>query len=183
MAAQKGFLPALAWYGMMMVHGKGVPQEVERGKDIIRQAADRGYKRALFYLGRIAEDGTGGRVDMAEAFRNFRLAGEAGDVLSSLKTARMLTKGIGCTRAPEAAAIILRKLIADTKATEAFVQYGILLATGDGVKQDLQQAEQLLTIAARQGSQEAIEWLRRIANAHRQSDQNEVFARLIRGFL
>jgi TPR repeat protein len=162
MSAQKGHTPAIAWYGTLMMHGRHVPQQIEQGKALIKLAIDRGLVAAHRDLAQAAEEGIGMEVDMFEAFRHYRIAAEGGNIYSGIKMARMLREGVGCQRAPEAAAVVLRKLINEQRSMEALVEYGLMLFKGTGVPRDVDLAKQCLQTAARNGIARATEYLAEI---------------------
>jgi TPR repeat protein len=160
---------------MLMISGKGMQQNVEGGRRFIQAAIDRGWKQAHRYLGKSAEEGIGEPVNMTVAFRNYRLAGEAGDTPSALRAAKMLARGQGCERAPKAAAVILDKLIRERKCVEARVEYGLLLLKGEGVAQNFEAAKEMFRIAAQAGNQQAVEYLRQMRRNQQQKEQARAF--------
>ena len=102
-AAGLGSVAAMANYGLMLIEGRGAPENLQGGIEWIRRAADRNYPPAQVSLGSLTEDGRGVAQDIAEAARWYRRAAEAGDPSGQNAIAWMLEQGRGVERDEEEA--------------------------------------------------------------------------------
>jgi len=82
-AAQRGFAPAMAHVGAMLVDGKGAVRDAERGVEWLERAANAGVPEAMLNLAGCYRDGRG--VDQNHATAYFWAAAGAGRVGEPLR--------------------------------------------------------------------------------------------------
>lgn len=78
-ALERGEIEAAVWLGLLHMQGKGVPQNVARGIDLIKLGAEQGDTNAMFNLGNYYRMGIGVPFDTAQARFWLRKAAARGD--------------------------------------------------------------------------------------------------------
>jgi TPR repeat protein len=81
--------------GRMMMEGRRLPIDTEKGLELMRNAAVLGQKRAQFHLGVAFETGDGVPQDLNEARQYFRLCAAAGEPPCQVKLAKLLLERPG----------------------------------------------------------------------------------------
>lgn len=122
-------------------------------------AQDGGYRApaAMAGLGECYRTGYGVPKDLTEAFKWFRKAGEAGDILAMNEVGRAYRYGQGTEKEPETAIVWFRKAItADND--DAMYELGTCYQTGEGVQIDTNQAAKWLTMAADRAAAKTAKW-------------------------
>jgi uncharacterized protein len=102
-AARRGFPPAIGELGYRFMGGRGVGQNVERGIQLIRQAASLSDAEAQFVLGRMYELGEHLPYNLELAIRCYADAAENGSLDAHVHYGFALVNGNGVKRDPVAA--------------------------------------------------------------------------------
>ena len=82
----------------MLLHGKGVEEDHERGVQLVRRAADAGDVYAKFNLARWYTDGRYGERNLSEAFLLLTECANAGHFECQLELANRYSEGEGARR-------------------------------------------------------------------------------------
>jgi TPR repeat protein len=88
-AAKAGYLPAAVNLALMLLEGRGGPQDITAALDWTRRAAEGGNAAGLNNLGRMVELGLGAAADPAEARRLYGEAAALGYELAAGNLARL----------------------------------------------------------------------------------------------
>lgn len=89
-AADKYHGPAVYEIARRLIEGRGLPQDIPKGLDMMRHASLLGSVQAQDYLGQAYESGTGVEQDAERAQRHFRLCAAQGVASCQYRLARLL---------------------------------------------------------------------------------------------
>jgi uncharacterized protein len=145
-----GNAAALHNLAVMHLRGEASHPSVDTGRQLLEEAADRGFVTARYELGELFEGHQLGPPDLARALAAYRRAAEAGSVDAQVATATAYFMGRG-TAPDSGQAAHWYRLAAN--AGEVGSQYilGALYEKGDGVGQDLRLARYWYAAAALAG--------------------------------
>jgi TPR repeat protein len=133
----------------------GVARDDARAARLFERAARVGHRRAEFNLGILYLRGQGVPRDLVEA-RAWLQKAAAGDAPYALYAlARAMEESAGATPADPAHAAALYRRAAEKGHALAALRYGLALADGKGVKQDMTGAQRWLLAAQKDGVPEA----------------------------
>ena len=116
--------------------------------------AEEGDPTAVYYLGRMYEEGLGVTADKEKAVRYYQMADEAQNAAASAQLGKMMMTGNGMTRNPELGIEFLKKA-AYAGNTEAFFELGNAYAEGSGVQKNMTYAFGFYFMAALRGDARA----------------------------
>lgn len=153
-AAEKGEAEAQSQWGLLLVTGDSVEQDVQGGLEWLRRAAGQGDVTAMFNLGIILEKGLEGDPDPEEAALWYWQAAELGDAQAKMRLGNMLLKGLGFS--PGSPAISAVGASAEKGHPYAQSFYAKIFLDGVGVDPDHEAAEKWFRLAAAQGDESAI---------------------------
>ncbi len=128
----------------------------ERAADLLAAPADNGDAEALYYLGRIREDGLDGDKDPAAAVDLYTRAAEQDHALAAYNLAVMHYDGRGTERDMEAAFAWFERS-AKLGDADAQMQLGTMYKYGIGVEADADKSFRWYRKSALQGNYAAIE--------------------------
>lgn len=165
-AARAGVLPAIHAAASMMLSGEGTrggAPEVEKAIKWFRTGADGpggGDPACHLALGILKMDSEVHKelFDPQAAFEHLQRASAAGIPQAKHNAAVALQNGIGCERNEEEAAALFAEA-AKRGYLPSMVNFGVMLAKGDGVPQDRPGARAILERAAHEGDRTARELL------------------------
>jgi TPR repeat protein len=122
----------------------------------LEKAADSGFVRSLYTLGKIYADGVGVPVDEEKAFKLLLAAGQGGLDRAQYNLGKMYRDGRGVAADPAESAKWYEQAAAQGYG-KAQNKLAIIYGKGRGVKEDLVESLKWAILAARQGNQEAEE--------------------------
>ena len=149
-AADGGDRAAAHMLGLMFLNGTGVPPDAEEAARWFRVA---GQERAQVDLARLVLNGNGNDDDMRSMLKWFKSDADGGDHVAGMNYAICLAKGFGVERNDVEATHYLRR--AARAVPSARYWYGLMLAEGRGVSQNLAKARRHFSLAAEAGNIEA----------------------------
>jgi TPR repeat protein len=152
-AARAGHRGAAHALGVLYLSGSGVPLDAEEAARWFRVAASAGSASAQSELARLVLKGKGNASDLASMLLWFRTGADAGDHVAEFNYAVCLAKGVGCQRDDVEAARYLRR--AARYVTSARYWYGLMVAEGRGVAENLAKARRHFLLAVAEGQPEA----------------------------
>lgn len=88
-AANRGFVPAQALLGILLLEGREVPQDYAEAVRWLSAASEKGAPRARFNLGWMYATGTGVERDVQRARSLLEAASNHGEVLACIELARL----------------------------------------------------------------------------------------------
>jgi TPR repeat protein/serine/threonine protein kinase len=130
--------------------GWGVPENLQMGFSMVREAAEKGLAEAQLTLGICYEDGSGTAQDFVEAAKWYRKAAELGNASAQDALGLCYSAGTGVEKDPVEAAKWYRKAAEQGRAS-AMVNLGLCYGDGTGVAKDPIQAAKWYRKAAEQG--------------------------------
>lgn len=148
-AADSNHLVGLAFYGLALLEGRGVPADPVQGLALMKRAADEGSSVAQMQYARVLTAGTGGIAkDEAAGLALYRKVGELGDASAQFAVGLAYLNGQGVDRSEETAA---RWFDAAARQGEAWAQVrlGDLFRFGRGVPRLRTQAYYWYTVATK----------------------------------
>lgn len=147
-------------WGYAYLFGSGVPQDLARGAEHIRQAVEiqPGNQGAQFLLGRAYQNGWGVARDPVLAYRHMRRAADLGNSAAQWHAGMMLLEGAGVPTDPTAAYRLVRAS-GEAGYVQGMISTGVMLALGQGVAEDDAEARRWYQAAAEQGSAHALRGL------------------------
>ena len=153
-AAESGDPEAQSQWGLLLVTGESVTQDVDEGLTWLRRAAEQGEMTAMFNLGIILEKGLGCEPDAEEAALWFWQAAELGDSQARMKLGTMLIKGLGFTPGSP----VIQAIEASAEKGYSYAQsfYAKLHLDGVGIEPNFEVAEKWFRLSAAQGDESAI---------------------------
>ncbi len=116
--------------------------------------AEDGDPTAVYYLGRIYDEGLGVIADKEKAVQYFQMADEAQNAAASTQLGKMMIAGSGITKNPELGVEFLKKA-AYAGNTDAFFELGNAYANGNGVDKNMTYAFGFYFMAALRGDARA----------------------------
>lgn len=122
LSAQRGSLSGMCYLGVISGRGQGVPRDEAAELHWYREAADRGYALAQYYLGNIYFSGNaaiGVAVDLGEALRWFHESAERGESQAQKKLAQCYEQGVGVEPDAEMAAYWRRMSLTSSSSSGA----------------------------------------------------------------
>ncbi len=141
LAAENGDPRAANNLGQMYLAGDGVPKSQKDGLKWLLAAANGGYSKAMYSLGRHYED-----RNLAEAANWYDKASEQGHARAQNILGNMLRFGYGVPTDAQRAAELYRSAAENGNATAAY-NLASMYIHGDGVTEDLREAYKWLFIA------------------------------------
>lgn len=155
-AAERGLLTATHNLALIDIEQAGDDDAAfESALERLKAAADGGYARSQYALGKLYQYGLGVEKDGDLAIRYFEAAAEAGLARAQYNLGKAYRDGDGVEPDPAKAAEWFRRA-AEQGDARAQDHYARRLATGDGVAADPVQGLAFALLAARQGNQEAL---------------------------
>lgn len=133
----------------------GQPRDATRAAELFAKAAAQGHRRAQLNLGTLYFRGQGVARDLIQARAWFEQAALDGDVYASYALGRALSESAPSATADSTRAADLFRRAAEKGHMRAALRYGLALAEGSGVKQDLAAAQRWLIQAQQNGVPEA----------------------------
>ncbi|MGE0750959.1 MAG: hypothetical protein AB7K64_10265 [Variibacter sp.] len=152
-AAEKGHGPAQIKWGLALIEGRHVEQDLVAGESWLRRAALAGNPRAAALLGDFYGHGGPLPPNYAEAASWYRRAAEAGDKSAARALGSLYLTGAGVARDDEEAVRWFRN--AAEQVPDAQFLYARMLAEGRGTPSDLAGARAWFTRAATAGVPDA----------------------------
>lgn len=122
LSAQRGSLSGMCYLGVISGRGQGVARDEAAELHWYREAADRGYALAQYYLGNIYLSGSaaiGVAVDLDEALRWFHESAERGESQAQKKLAQCYEQGVGVEPDAELAAYWRRMSLTSSSSSGA----------------------------------------------------------------
>ena len=142
-----GLAPAGVEAGRLLIWGRGVTQDVARGRAKIEAGVKAGLPFAVAQQGYLYYFGKGVRKDLTRARALALTAAEMGHPRGQYLAGFMLAWGQGGNADPAKAARLI-KLAMDSGVEDATAEYGYMLAQGRGVPKDTAEGRRLLAEAA-----------------------------------
>lgn len=134
----------------------GVPRNPARAVELFEKAAAQGHRRAQLNLGTIYLRGQGVQRDLIQARAWLeKAAADGGDVYATYALGRAMAENAPPASADPTRAADLFRRAAEKGHMFAALRYGMALADGSGVKQDLAAAQRWLVQAQQNGVPEA----------------------------
>src|ERR1017187_1652097 len=147
---QRGNNAAQGLWGIVILITRSSPEEAERGLQLLRDSAEKGYVPAIRQLGLLYEGGKYVPRDYTQALYWFNKAADKGDSEAELQLGGCYHYGLGTNRDYSTSAKWYRRS-ADQTNYVAMKSLGYLLMNGLGVAKDLAEAEYWFTRAAKEG--------------------------------
>jgi TPR repeat protein len=94
-SAEQGNPEAQNQLGYDMIHGEGIPQNIEEGVGWIQKAADQGYSKAQYNLAIMYQSGKWVEPDLSRAFELMSKASQQGLIEAQTSLGFMYERGIG----------------------------------------------------------------------------------------
>jgi len=154
--AEKGDAEAQYRMGLMYEYGAGVPADKAQMVAWLRKAAEQGHPAAECELGILYSLGEGVAHDDAQAVQWFRKSAEHGNATAQYNLGLLIAKGASVAVDKPQAIAWFRKA-ADQGLAVAQFKLGVAYENGEGVAQDDVLAYANYAIAARNGSNDAVE--------------------------
>lgn len=129
--------PSVVRYKFELGRAKFAAKDTTTALSLFKEAADKGYVRAYYELGYMAQNGFGETLNLSEANRFFKIAAEQGDPYGMSEYGRSLSQGSGVVKDLEKGIGLLSKS-AEMGQTDAMNALGTIYYEGDGVKIDAQ---------------------------------------------
>nr|CRH07431.1 conserved protein of unknown function. Containing TPR repeat, SEL1 subfamily domain [Candidatus Magnetococcus massalia] len=152
--ARQGDPQAQYMLGLMLVEGKGVPQDSEGAYHWFRAAADQGHAPAQYNLGTMYLIGEGVLQDHQSAFRWFQDAALQGYGPAQYNLALMYIKRPEGMKEP-AEAFKWFKTASEQNFVPAQINLGIMYIRGEGAAMSYTEGYRWLTVAASNGNRQA----------------------------
>ena len=153
-AADAGSAEGQHRLALVFINGDaGVPRNPARAVELFEKAAAQGHRRAQLNLGTLYFRGQGVQRDLIQARAWLEQA--AGDVYATYALGRALSESAPPASADPTRAADLYRRAAEKGHMLAALRYGMALADGSGVKQDLPGAQRWLVQAQQNGVPEA----------------------------
>lgn len=133
----------------------GIPSNPARAVELFGKAAAQGHRRAQLNLGTLYFRGQGVQRDLIQARAWLEQAAMEGDAYATYALGRAMSESAPPASADPTRAADLFRQAAEKGHTLAALRYGMALAEGSGVKQDLSAAQRWLIQAQRSGVPEA----------------------------
>ena len=157
-AAEQGNAEAQYELALCYYNGNGVTKDLSKALNWYRKAAEQGHAEAQYDLGVCYEEGYGVTQNLSEAFKWYRKAAEQGHVKSLFAVGECYYKGRGVPANDAEAVRWYRKAVEQNDA-EAQFGLGVLLYDGFGRYHDKEEGFDLISRAAAQGNQNAVDFL------------------------
>lgn len=155
-AADAGSAEGQHRLALVFVNGDaGVPPNATRAVELFEKAAAQGHRRAQLNLGTLYFRGQGVQRDLIQARAWLEQAAMDGDVYATYALARAMAENAPPASADPTRAADLFRRAAEKGHMLAALRYGMALAEGSGVKQDLPAAQRWLVQAQQNGVPEA----------------------------
>ena len=151
--AGRGDARAQEEFGKLLVGGRGVPQDVNRGVALLEAAAKQGRTSAQVQLGKLFAEGSDGVApDPTAAARYYELAAQQGNSGAQYELAKLYAEGRGVPQDGMRAISLFQQAAAQGK-INAYARIGDLYASGDGdgIVKDYGEAVRWYDEAARNG--------------------------------
>lgn len=133
----------------------GQPRDATRAVELFAKAAAQGHRRAQLNLGTLYFRGQGVPRDLIQARAWLEQAAMDGDVYATYALGRAMSESAPPAAADSTRATDLFRRAAEKGHMRAALRYGLALAEGSGVKQDLAAAQRWLIQAQQNGVPEA----------------------------
>ena len=160
-SAIQGFAGALCNFGHCYLQGRGVPQDFAKAFDYFSQAADRGHVIGTINLGYCYSEGKGVPQDSQQAVKLYQKVQDKHPMAIN-NLAEHYERGTGITKNLKMAVKLFAQA-ADAGLPLAQYNSGRLYENGIGVKKDLVKATEFYQLAAKQGNDDAVKAMARLA--------------------
>lgn len=171
-AAAQGDLDALYALSCCYTRGEGTAEFLEKGRELLKEAAEEGHFRAQFDLGMLYYQGYGEKNAAGESFgfveQDFdkavfwlQKAAAQGDAMALYFLGKCCEEGTGTERNPTLAVAFYRRS-AELDDPWAQCALGRCYERGVGTEKDIDQAREYYALAAETGDEEALEALGRL---------------------
>ena len=155
-AADAGSAEGQHRLALVFINGDaGVPRNPARSVELFEKAAAQGHRRAQLNLGTIYLRGQGVQRDLIQARAWLEQAAADGDAYATYALGRAMAENAPPASADPTRAADLFRRAAEKGHMLAALRYGLALADGSGVKQDLTAAQRWLLQAQQNGVPEA----------------------------
>lgn len=155
-AADSGSAEGQHRLALVFINGDaGVPRNPARAVELFEKAAAQGHRRAQLNLGTIYLRGQGVQRDLIQARAWLEQAAADGDAYATYALGRAMAENAPPASADPTRAADLFRRAAEKGHMLAALRYGMALADGSGVKQDLIAAQRWLMLAQQNGVPEA----------------------------
>ena len=129
--------PTVVRYKFELGRAKLAAKDTTVALSLFKEAADKGYKRAFYELGYMAQNSIGRNQDISAANGLFKIAAEQGDPYGMLAYGRNLSQGRGVAKDLESGIRLLNKSV-EMGHTDAMNVLGSMYYNGEGVKMNPQ---------------------------------------------
>ena len=131
------------------------PEDLERARSLLGQAASGGHAMAMDVLGNMYEDGDGAEEDVMTALQLYRRSAEQGCPAGMYDLGVLYLDGRGVDRDEERAFALISKAVEAESRPDHMYRLSVMYRTGEGTPADDGKALELLRKAADLGSPEA----------------------------